>query len=77
MSLTDVIVRSAKPAKKPVRFFDGGSMYLEVSPAGGKLWRMKCRFEGKEKLLALGKYPGVSLKEARERREKAKKIPDV
>jgi integrase len=54
--------------------FDGGGLYLEISPAGGKLWRMKYRFDNKGKLLAFGKYPAVSLKEARERRDEAKKL---
>jgi hypothetical protein len=53
--------------------FDGGGLYLEVSPAGGKLWRLKYRFEGKEKRLALGAYPAVGLREARARRDEAKK----
>lgn len=53
MPLTDPIL-TAKPSTKPVRMFDGGGLYLEVSPAGGKLWRLKYRFNGKEKRLALG-----------------------
>ena len=73
MPLSDVQVKTAKPAKKPVRLFDGGGMYLEVSPTGGKLWRMKYRFEGKEKRLSFGTYPAVSLKEARDKREEARK----
>jgi integrase len=74
MALSDVAVRNAKPATKPVRLFDGGGLYLEVTPAGGKLWRLKYRFSGKEKLLALGKYPEVSLKDARDRRDEARKL---
>ena len=72
--LTDAVIGDAKPSAKPLRMFDGGGMYLEVSPSGGKLWRLKYRFEGKEKRLALGVYPAVSLKEARERRDEAKKL---
>jgi hypothetical protein len=53
--------------------FDGGGLYLEVRPAGGKWWRFKYRFGGKEKLLALGTYPDVSLKQARDRRDTARK----
>lgn len=74
MPLTDTTIRSAKPAEKPVRLFDGGGLYLEISPAGGKLWRLKYRFGGKEKRLALGAYPEISLKDARERREAARKL---
>ncbi len=73
MPLTDTAIRQAKPADKPKRLADGGGLYLEVSPAGGKLWRFKYRVDGKEKRLALGAYPAVTLKDARERREEAKK----
>ncbi len=73
MPLSDVQVKTAKPAEKPVRLFDGGGMYLEVSPTGGKLWRMKYRFEGKEKRLSFGTYPAVGLREARDKREEARK----
>ncbi|MCD6675435.1 MAG: integrase arm-type DNA-binding domain-containing protein [Burkholderiaceae bacterium] len=61
MPLTDTAIRRARPAEKPVRLFDGGGLYLEISPAGGKLWRFKYRFGGKEKRLALGAYPVVPL----------------
>jgi integrase len=54
--------------------FDGGGLYLEVSPAGGRLWRLKYRFDGKEKRLSLGTYPDVGLKDARERRDQARKL---
>jgi integrase len=74
MPLTDTAVRNAKPAKKAVKLFDDRGLYLEVSPAGGKWWRHKYRFEGKEKRLSLGVYPDVGLKEARERRDNARKL---
>ncbi|MHB1051482.1 MAG: tyrosine-type recombinase/integrase [Thiobacillus sp.] len=74
MALSDIAVRNAKPGAKPARMFDGGGLYLEVAPTGGKLWRFKYRFGGKEKLLALGKYPDVSLKDARERRDEARRL---
>ena len=74
MRLTDTAVRKAKPTDKTQRLFDGGGLYLEITPAGGKRWRQKYRFAGKEKLLAHGTYPDVSLAEARERREKARKL---
>lgn len=74
MPLTDTAIRTAKPSAKPVRMFDGGGLYLELSPAGGKLWRLKYRFDGKEKRLALGIYPDIGLRDARERREEARKL---
>lgn len=73
MPLSDTTIRNAKPGGKPVRLYDSGGLYLEISPAGGKLWRLKYRVGGKEKRLALGRYPQVSLKEARDRREEARK----
>lgn len=72
MSLTDTTIRNAKPSNKPQKLFDGNGLYLFISPAGGKLWRMKYRFEDKEKVLSLGKYPAVSLKQARERMNEAR-----
>ena len=74
MPLTDSAIRNAKPSAKYARLFDGGGLYLEVSPAGGKLWRFKYRFGGKEKRLALGAYPAVSLASARDRRDQARKL---
>ena len=73
MPLSDVVIRKAKPADKIQRLFDGGGLYLEITPAGGKLWRQKYRFAGKEKRLAHGTYPEVTLGEARARREAARK----
>lgn len=74
MPLTDPTVRNAKPTGKTRKLFDGGGLYLEVAPSGGKWWRLKYRFAGKEKRLSLGTYPQVSLKEARERRDGARKL---
>jgi integrase len=74
MPLTDVKVRNAKAGPKPVRLWDSLGLYLEVSPAGGKLWRFKYRRDGKEKLLALGKWNAVSLADAREARDAARKL---
>lgn len=73
MSLTDAAIRKAKPADKPIRIFDGGGLYIEIAPSGGKLWRLKYRFGGKEKRLAIGTYPEISLADARNRREEARK----
>src|SRR6187431_2250895 len=69
MPLTDTAIRSAKPQAKAIKIFDGGGLYIEISPAGGKWWRCKYRFGGKEKRLSFGVYPDVSLKSAREKRE--------
>jgi len=70
--LTDMKVLKAKSQGKQVTLFDGGGLFLLVTPSGGKLWRFKYRFEGKEKLLALGPYPEISLAEARTKREEAR-----
>ena len=74
MPLTDTAVRHAQPGDKARKIFDGGGLYLEVAPSGGKWWRLKYRFGGKEKRLSLGVYPDVSLKEARQRREQARQL---
>lgn len=74
MSLTDTTIRNAKPGEKPLKLFDARGLYLEISPAGGKWWRLKYRYDGKEKRLSLGVYPDVSLKDARERRDTARKL---
>jgi len=70
--LTDVKVQKAKPKDKPISLFDGGGLYLLITPAGGKLWRFKYRFNNKEKKLAFGSYPEISLQNARQRREEAR-----
>lgn len=70
--LSDTSIRNAKPAAKPQKLFDGRGLFLLVSPNGGKWWRFKYRFNNKEKLLSLGTYPDVSLKEARQRRDEAR-----
>ena len=72
MPLSDVAVRSAKPQSKPVKLSDGGGLQLLVTPAGGKLWRLAYRFDGKQKQLALGAYPAVGLSDARKARDSAK-----
>ncbi|CAM2184482.1 Integrase [Burkholderia latens] len=72
MPLTDTAIRNAKPADKPVRLFDGGGLYLEVAPSGGKWWRLKYRFGGKEKRYSLGVYPEVTLATARKKRDEAR-----
>lgn len=74
MLLTDVFVRNAKPKDKPYRLFDGSGLYIEVTPSGGKYWRLKYRFDAKEKRLSFGVYPEVTLKEARDRRDESRRL---
>lgn len=74
MALTHTACKNAKPKEKPYKKADGGGLYLEVMPNGSKYWRMKYRFAGKEKRLAIGVYPLISLSDAREAREDAKKL---
>ena len=73
-TLTLATITKAKPQDKPVRLFDGGGLYLEISPSGGKLWRYKYRFDGKEKRLAFGAWPDLSLTDARNRHHEARKL---
>ena len=72
MNLSDTAIRSAKLRSKDYKLFDEGGLYLLITPNGVKRWRFKYCFEGKKKLLALGGYPAVPLKEARQRRLEAK-----
>lgn len=73
MALTDTEIRRSKPGDRPYKLFDSGGLHLLTTPSGGKLWRWKYRFDGAEKLMALGRYPEVSLAEARERRDAVRK----
>ena len=72
MKLTDINIKKAKPGEKTRKLSDGGGLYIQIEPTGGKLWRYQYRFERKLKLLALGKYPDVSLQEARKRHSEAR-----
>ncbi|MEE4483450.1 integrase arm-type DNA-binding domain-containing protein [Serratia ficaria] len=74
MPLTDIKVKTAKPMDKAYKLTDGGGMYLLVKPNGSKYWRLKYRFVGKEKMLSIGVYPDVSLADARQKRDEARKI---
>jgi integrase len=74
MALTNVVVVNAKPEAKPRKLADSGGLYLLVHPNGSKYWRLKYRYQGKEKALALGVYPLISLADARGRRDQAKKL---
>jgi len=67
MALTDLAIKGAKPREKAYKLSDSGGLYIEIAPSGGKWWRYKYRFEGKELRLSLGTYPDVGLREARER----------
>ncbi len=74
MQLTNTQIKGLKPLGKAKKYFDGGGLFLFVSSSGTKLWRMTYRFDRKEKLLSFGEYPTISLKDARNKREEAKKL---
>jgi len=70
--LTRIQIESVSPPPKTIRLYDGRGLYIEFAPAGGRWWRLKYRFEGRERRLSLGTYPDVGLKEARDTREAAR-----
>jgi len=74
MALTAKKIENAKPAKKPQRIWDSGGLYIEIAPAGGKWWRWKYRHGGKEKRISFGTFPAVTIREAREARNDARKV---
>ncbi|MCY3511235.1 MULTISPECIES: tyrosine-type recombinase/integrase [Enterobacteriaceae] len=74
MSLTDIKAKNAKPLKKEYKLTDGFGMFLRVTPKGSKYWQMAYRFEGKQKLFSIGVYPAVSLSDARQRRDEARRL---
>ena len=74
MPLTDTTIRNAKPGAKSIKLFDERGLYLEITPPGGKLWRLKYSFGGKEERLSFGTYPEVSLKTARDKRDDARRM---
>lgn len=74
MALTEMEIKHLKPKDKLYRVSDGGGLALEISPAGGKLWRWRYYFQGKEQMLALGKYPAVTLAEARKKRDEQRNL---
>ena len=74
MRLTDIACKNAKPSIRAYKKTDAHGLYLYVTPNGSRYWRLKYRFAGKERVLALGVYPEVSLLEAREKRERARKL---
>ena len=73
-TLHETRIRAAKPAERPYKLFDERGLFLLVTPAGGRLWRLRYRMAGVEKLLTLGAYPDVPLKRAREKRDEARKL---
>jgi len=74
MALTDIAVRNAKAGPKAYKMGDALGLFLLVQPTGGKLWRVKYRVDGREKKLAIGTYPAISLAEARKRRDDAREL---
>src|SRR5262249_34430384 len=72
--LSDARVRNAKSGARPIKLSDAGGLHLLVQPHGSKLWRMAYRFDGKQKTLALGIYPVVTLQDARQQRDGAKRL---
>ena len=74
MALSDTQLRALKPQDRPRKLSDGGGLHVMVTPNGSKLWRLAYRFHGKQKLLALGAYPAVTLGQARGRRDDAKRL---
>ncbi|MBF0418063.1 MAG: tyrosine-type recombinase/integrase, partial [Magnetococcales bacterium] len=76
MPLTELAIKQLKPSEKPKKVSDGGGLYLHITTAGSKLWRVAYRFESKQKVLSIGSFPNVSLKDARRARESAKALLD-
>lgn len=74
MSLTDTKVKNARPSEKAVKLTDGFDLYLLVHPNGSKYWQSGYRFDGKQKVFSIGVYPAVSLADARQRRDEAKRL---
>ena len=74
MPLTDTAIRNCKPGVKPAKLFDKDGLFLLVTPSGGKWWRLKYRYHGREKLLSLGVYPDTSLTKARAKRDEARAL---
>ncbi|MGH8584662.1 MAG: tyrosine-type recombinase/integrase [Gammaproteobacteria bacterium] len=73
MSLTNTAIRNAKPGEKPAKLFDGGGLYLILTPAASRWWRCDYRYGGKRRTLSMGVYPAVGLRQAREKRDAARK----
>jgi hypothetical protein len=74
MALTDTAIRNAKPREREYKLADAGGLYLLITPPGGKLWRLKFRSDGRERKLAIGSYPEISLSDARKRRDESREL---
>lgn len=74
MPLSDTATRNAKLGTTPYKLYDGDGLFLLLNPSGSRLWRLKYQFNGREKLIGLGRYPEVSLKAARDRRDEARRL---
>jgi len=72
MPLTDATIRNARPGEKPIKLFDGGGLYLILTPTAARWWRFDHRYGGKRRTLSMGVYPAVSLKDARAKRDEAR-----
>src|SRR5215471_2341872 len=72
--LNEARIRASRPKDRPYKLFDERGLFMLVAPSGGRLWRFRYRHGGVEKLLALGAYPDVSLKRAREKRDEARRL---
>ncbi len=77
MPLTELAIRNFKSQKKLYQKTDGGGLAIEITPAGGKLWRWRYYFQGKQQVLALGKYPAISLQKARKLRDEARELVEA
>jgi integrase len=74
MALTDTGIRKAKPGEKPIKLFDGGGLFLHVMPTGSKIWRVAYRVDGNQKMFTVGRYPEVTLAQARDKCLEARKL---
>ena len=74
MAHTTTAIRNAKPTSKAFKLYYEAGLFVQVTPSGGKWWRFKYRFDGKEKFLSFGTFPDVSLADARARRDQARKL---
>jgi hypothetical protein len=75
MPLTNIALKALKPRERSYKVADDRGLYIEVTPNGSKLWRYKYRLHGKENRLSMGRYPEISIAEARQRRDKAPEDP--
>ena len=74
MPLTDTAIRNARPRDRACKIYDSGGLHVFVTPSGSRLWRMRYTHGGKEKLLSFGPYPLIGLKDAREKRDEARRL---